>query len=321
LNQVETLLNNAKDQPQRALWLFENNLRTPLFMLEALAKMYRKIHDKNIFKKLQDQFKKLEDILGDIDHYNATGKSYAVLPGARQEILIYYQNKKIKYLQKLEKTLIEEGWSGNAERVPKIKAKLQKASWLTEDLDVAAIKDFYKNAIEDIKGFWLTTKPFKDLENEVHEMRRKIRWLSIYPQALRGSIQLAPNEPAPDYFKKYLVDEIVNSPYNKMPNAQGCNTLLMLDKNSFLAMSWLISNLGTLKDEGLNLLTMQEAEENTGIMPAQENNNKEGTLQNLLLQATKICQTFFDEKVLETLVLKVVTNEKIMTTSLVSLDT
>lgn len=38
--QIEVLLNKAREQRNPAMWLFDNNARTPFFMLEGLAKIY-----------------------------------------------------------------------------------------------------------------------------------------------------------------------------------------------------------------------------------------------------------------------------------------
>ena len=46
LNQLQTLLDKAAMQKNPALWLYNNNARTSLFMLEALAKLYKELHNK-----------------------------------------------------------------------------------------------------------------------------------------------------------------------------------------------------------------------------------------------------------------------------------
>src|SRR5882757_1485380 len=76
LTQVETLLAKAAVQKNPALWLYKNNLRTPFFMLEALAKLYAGIHNKKKFTKLNEQFKLIEDTLGAIDYYDAFANEF-----------------------------------------------------------------------------------------------------------------------------------------------------------------------------------------------------------------------------------------------------
>jgi hypothetical protein len=60
LQQVEILLNKVKKQKNPALWLFNNNARTPFFMLEGLAKLYAGLHNKKKFTKFKEHFKLIE---------------------------------------------------------------------------------------------------------------------------------------------------------------------------------------------------------------------------------------------------------------------
>ncbi|MBC7508103.1 MAG: hypothetical protein H7320_05030, partial [Ferruginibacter sp.] len=57
LNKVQLLFDKASKQKNPALWLYNNDARTPLFMLEGLAKMYTQIHNKKKFTKLKEHFK------------------------------------------------------------------------------------------------------------------------------------------------------------------------------------------------------------------------------------------------------------------------
>ncbi|MEI9933334.1 MAG: hypothetical protein WDM71_00395 [Ferruginibacter sp.] len=49
LKQLEELLKKASRQKNPALWLYKNDARTVLFMLEGLAKMYTSLHNKKSF--------------------------------------------------------------------------------------------------------------------------------------------------------------------------------------------------------------------------------------------------------------------------------
>ena len=92
-----------------------------------------------------------------------------------------------------------------------------------------------------------------------HELRRELRWLSIYPQALRGLIQMKPSIDSPEYLKKYLTPEIINSPFNKMPEAAAGQPIIYVEADYFYALSWLIAELGKLKDNGLKIVVLKEA--------------------------------------------------------------
>ncbi len=148
------------------------------------------------------------------------------------------------------------------------------------------------------------------MEEDVHELRRKLRWLSIYPQALQGSIQLADNNKKANQLSKYLTKEITNSPFNKMPDAGDSKNFLLLDKNYFLSLSWMIDALGKLKDNGLTIVGVREAlqeTENANEATATKKayqmlGSKQTKLPVLLKEAEAISKTYFKEKNLEHLV-------------------
>ena len=162
-----------------------------------------------------------------------------------------------------------------------------------------AIELLYKDAIRKITAFAKTYESgFTDLESQVHELRRKLRWLSIYPQTLQGGIQLTKTSARDKNVKKYLTPEIVNSPFNKMPTAGTNRYVLTFNRDYFLALSWMISELGKLKDQGLRLTVLNEAGTRSKTYAA---NKAE-----ILSKASGITQTFFAERNLDKLVAGVV---------------
>ena len=261
LNQVQDLLNRSEAESNRGWWLFTNGLRTPMFMLEALAKLYSKLHDKEIFNKLQDRFKQLEDVLGDIDHYHAFENLNKDSVVVEPKTLTYFRDNKEKHLVLLNEILTDKKWIVKEDsRIEKIRKKLSEVKWLPEHEEMLEIKKFYLKAIASIKDFYQSIDgPFTDMEDQVHEIRRKVRWLSIYTQALRGCIQLSDNEIPKPHIQKYLLPEIVNSSFNQLPDPVGCRYVLRLEKNYFLALSWFIAELGKLKDAGLGIMALEEA--------------------------------------------------------------
>src|SRR5438046_1330077 len=70
-NQLQPLLAAASNKKNPALWLYRNKAREPLFMLEALAKMYASFNHGKKFTKIKEHFKIVEDALGSIDYYDA----------------------------------------------------------------------------------------------------------------------------------------------------------------------------------------------------------------------------------------------------------
>jgi hypothetical protein len=313
LTQLQTLLTKSAKQKNPALWLYQNNVRTPLFMLEGLAKMYSSIHNKNKFAKLKEHFKLLEDVLGAIDYYDSFAKEFSKNKNIPAPVTNYLQAQVREKIQSLNELLTEKEWMGeNADRIKKIQKKLEEADWLKEEKEVEAIKDFYGEAIYEIVKFTAKTKfHFDNVEADVHELRRKLRWLSIYPQAFRGCIQFSKSKTAAKHLSKYLTKEIITSPYNKMPDAGDAAYFLLLDKNYFYSLSWLIAELGKLKDSGLKIVAIKEALQQTGGLGEEEAfkkayqllDKKQPKLQQLLDDAEKICKIYFSEHNLEHLVM------------------
>jgi hypothetical protein len=77
IGQLQPMLIIAGKQKNPALWLYRNNARSPLFMLEALSKIYSSLHNKKKFTKIELHFKIVEDTLGAIDYYDLAAKDLA----------------------------------------------------------------------------------------------------------------------------------------------------------------------------------------------------------------------------------------------------
>lgn len=181
---------------------------------------------------------------------------------------------------------------------------------MKEEKEVKSIADFYKTSIKDIKrsGAEIHYR-FTELETQVHEMRRQLRWLSIYPKALQGVIQLTESSFADTALQKYLTPDIINSPFNQMPEAGSNHFFLMLEKNYFLALSWMIAALGKLKDKGLRIVLITEAIQQTENLDHDAALRKtyeilgqsHPGLSTILSDASSICSTYFKENNLDNL--------------------
>ncbi len=299
LDQLEKQLGTAAEQKDPAFWLYQNNARTPLFMLEGLARLYCGLHNKHRFEKLETQSKSLEDALGMIDYYDGFAKQFAADKTVPATITKFAAKRAGEESAKLNSLLVNKRWIGpHANRISKMKKKLAGADWLDEKREMKAIESYYRASIAKINAFAKAyTNGFTELESQVHELRRKLRWLSIFPAALRGCIQLDETASNDKEIAKYLTPEIVNSPFNKMPPPAECRYLLMFRKDYFLALSWMIAELGKLKDQGLRTVLLNEAGKKTPADLAAE--------ASILAQATAISKTFFAEKNLDKLILGV----------------
>jgi hypothetical protein len=312
LTQLQVLLTKSATQKNPALWLYQNNARTPLFMLEGLAKVYSSIHNKKVFTKLKEHFKLLEDILGAIDYYDSFAKEFVKNKKIPAAVVNYLQAQTREKIQSMNELLIENKWIGGIDtRINKIQKKLGKVNWLKEEEEIKTINEFYGKAIYEIAEFTRINKlHFVNVEADVHELRRKLRWLSIYPQAFCGCIQLSKSKNIPKHLVKYLTKEIITSPYNKLPDSGNCKYFLLLEQNYFYALSWIIADLGKLKDSGLRIIAIKEALQQAGKASDVDAykkvyeflGNKQPKLQQILRNAESVCKIYFAEHNLEHLV-------------------
>ena len=312
LDKLETLLQEATAEKDPGKYLYLNDARTVVFMLEGLAKLYAGIYKKKFFTKIKEHFKLLEDTLGAIDYYDSFAKEFKENPFTPITITAYMQTKTVEKLAFFNKLLVKEKWMGEkANRVSKIRKRLKGASWEKDKKEIKDIASFYHEAIEEIKVLALESeKGFTEIEEEVHELRRKLRWLSIYPKALQGAIQLNDSGTLRPGGEKYLTPEIVQSPFNIMPEPGDNRFFLLLEKNNFLALSWIISALGKLKDSGLRIFALSEALEATEAMDTatatrvalEVLHSGQNELDKILAEASKIAHEYFEGGYLENFV-------------------
>ena len=102
-----------------------------------------------------------------------------------------------------------------------------------------------------------------------------------------------------------------------MPDAGDQKYFLIFDENRFFALSWIIAELGNLKDNGLRAEVIKEAILQTSPQgPAGKNNEKDAmakayklagavqkTIPQILSAAGKLCTTYCKEKNLESLIM------------------
>jgi hypothetical protein len=311
LNELQIIFDKAEGGENPALIIFQENIRTPFFMLEALTRVYEKIHGEKIFRKLRGLFKEMEDSLGAVDYYDGFYKDFTAKKNCPESVIDYLKEKKEACLSDLNRLLENKKWTGKKrKRIRKILQKLTSVPWLPETEDTLKVKKVYKNISLAIAGNFKKNKiHFDTIEGDIHELRRELRWLSIYPQAFRGLMQLKPGTETTESQKKYLTHEIVTSPYNIMPDGAKLQDHILLNANNFYALSWLIAELGKLKDDGLRIIFLNDA---LGQLYGIKKNKAEElafaiagdsqmSIPEILERSGNIATTFFEENNLENL--------------------
>ncbi len=310
--QLQALFVKATKQKNPALWLYENNARTPLFMLEALTRLHDNAFDEAFLTKWHMRFKKLEDEFGLLDYYVAFEKEFKSNKKITKPILANFTQNVEVVSGRLNSRLNDKDWLSG--KLLNFNVKLSQYTLFYDEEHVAELRYVIEKEIEKIKSFALKLNySFTEIESEVHEMRRKLRWISIYAQALNGLIQSKPASKKIKYTTTYLTKDIVNSPYNKLPIKPKNTAIMEYDSDSFFALSWVIKELGILKDNGLRIEALADAiqkVENADEQQATEKaigllGVKKDTKQVILKQASDMIYNFIvKDKILDTLLIK-----------------
>ena len=309
--QLQDMLLKAKKQSNPALWLYKNNVRTTLFMLEALTRLHNKAFDEKLFSKWNKRFKKLEDLFGELDQFIVLENQLKKNNKVSKEILKYFSVHSTNILNKCNRRLTEKEWFNN---------KLESFDNKLSEFDVEYNQEYLnelKYVVEDeVDSIYLFCEKvnfqFTKLEEEVHELRRKLRWLSIYAQALNGLIQLKKIKSNAKYKINYFNKEILNSPYDQLPKKPKNTIIIEYNSEAFFALSWIINELGKLKDNGINLQMLSDAiyiVENLNRIEAEEKSISllalhKGINEEILRNASSIMKTYLTEdKLLDALII------------------
>ncbi len=311
-NQLQALLVKASTQKNPALWLYQNNARTPLFMLEALMRLHSKAFEEKLFIKWLKRFKALEDELGALDYFVAYENEFKINKKISKDIKSYFTQQAHVIEDRLNIRLHSKKWFEG--KLLKFNVKISEYSVLDNKEYIDDLKKVIEKEVTSIKDFALKCNySFSQLEEEVHEIRRKLRWISIYAQALNGLIQLKPSAKKPKYAIDYLTKDILKSPFNTLPKKPQTNVVVEFDSNSFYALSWMIKEIGMLKDNGLRVEALTQAiksVEKTTYAVAEKKallllNEKNDVEARILKYASEIVFSFITkDKVLDGLIIK-----------------
>ncbi|MDX2172504.1 MAG: hypothetical protein SFY56_05245 [Bacteroidota bacterium] len=308
-NQLLLLFQKAKTSKNPALYLYSKNARTPLFMVESLTRILLELSANPNFEKWHKVFKKLEDSIGEIDYYDAALKNFSSNKLIEKKSLEYLLKKKNKLVDKFNKKLIEKEFY-----LPVFnQALLANELNLNDKLIVGEIKKHIVSQIENISEFFSQFHDsFDNMELQVHELRRKLRWISIYAQSLNGIIVLKSIKEKYEWEKEFVTPAEKKSLYNNLTVAKNLNNYIYFNNKAFYALSNIIRRLGEIKDVGLNILLLEKCIRKTHTekienirQKAQEQLKSNASEQDLLNEAHKILLLFIKKyRIPEELLLK-----------------
>jgi hypothetical protein len=252
-----------------AAWVFyQSSARQWLFYAQALCRVYKKVGSKKRFKALGETMKELEDRLGAIDYWDAWVKlcePVKELPTAMLDTMLRHRAEEEAALQEV----LENGaWlEKDCPALAAIIDDLESEDWEKPGKDREKIAEFLCEELEEIEQKYASGEfDFEQLEDGVHEFRRQLRWISIYGHALHGLLQTAADEKPEAFHEKYMTESVLKSPFNQLPPAPAKGKVLEVAVGDFYALSWLISQIGKIKDQGQKIEALHHVADESGTV-------------------------------------------------------
>ncbi len=249
-DQFKAILAQAQATDNPAQYLYHKGARNVLFMLEALTRLHEPIITQPKLEQWQGRFKLLEDLLGELDYVDNYNQQLANKKGipAKQIQVLESRCKGIE--DNINTILLTKKWVLN--HLAKFEAFIAKQNLVFDVAYTHAIAASYTKEVDKVNAYiQFINGNYTQLEEQVHEVRRKLRWLSIYAQCMQGLFTLHKPKATPAWSKKYMTKAVVSSPYNKLAKAPKSLSTIPLNYYAFVTLSYTIDALGAIKDTGL----------------------------------------------------------------------
>jgi len=239
--------------------LYVAGARTPAFMLQGLGRIYGGLElkglDRETFDRLKTEAKILEDALGQVDFWWSIRREALAyrLPAA---VASWAEQRHAEACGRTAAWLEAREWVPHRylddgepfePRADRLERRLRKMKWVGVRKSSEAFGKFLVTTLGEVDAK-LAALDLSDMEHGLHECRRQVRWISVYAFANAGSVVLDQAPKAPRGWARYLTKDVVNNPYNKLPEPSPEDRPLAIPAHLFYALSHLIDRLGQLKD-------------------------------------------------------------------------
>lgn len=287
IQQIRTCIHDAGTE---AFTFYSSGVRNHYFYAETICRIGRDMGSKEVFEKHLKKFKEAEDILGQYDFYFSLSKATSHAPECHERFEELHGENFAEAGENLHHLLEEERDSNQHSSFLKDfrEIEFEKSDKFQKEFGTFLIKAIQKLSKDWEKGEFNPD----EIEAGIHELRRKLRWLSLYAQVSNGMIQLTGKEEKNEIAKLYVNREILSSPFLQFPKAPEGIRPLEIQFAHFAALSSLIATLGGLKDAGLSLEALNAEEKPLKCLTALPENHR--TLSSIRKEAGKHTRNFFD---------------------------
>jgi hypothetical protein len=245
--------------------LVAKDYRYNTFMIQGLLRIYERVYGRKA-GNLRLEIKTVEDAIGD---YKAQAEFYAfALELHLPPKVIKHMKKKVgRYKNLLTDTLLEYGWisfDADAELyIVEYAKKLAGIKWHDPEQD---LRDVAGSIATEMKKIEKKEYDMEELQEGIHKLRRKMRWILIYVQSLRGLILLEDSKnalPINEYRKLETHPEFDNQ-YTRIPENPDVIDPIIIPRSYYLALTKYSDDLDEIKSLGENLHAVTEAFLRTG---------------------------------------------------------
>ncbi len=242
--------------------MMKADARGAFFKVEGLLRLYKEKYPEFEYL-LIEVVKPFEDALGHYDErveYRKAAEKYKAPQKVIDNLAAQEAEAKKEFLAFYAK---------NTHVIDKLDSEIAKVDWRKTKKDRKDIIKALQSEFEDVAQL---KYKMSDLQGGVHEMRRHLRWLLIYIQALNGQILLKDPVGAlklPEY-SSLLTHPIAEGPFSKVAPNPDVKEPIYVSRELFLALSRVVQDLGAIKSEAEAIEAMALAFRETGAARTKE---------------------------------------------------
>ena len=194
--------------------------------------------------------------MGQIDLDHGLYKQFSENKKIKKEQVNYFLTRRDKTLKKWNQKLVRNNFYQDTFNRLSDPNRID----LTAATSVTQLQQEIEKELGKCLAFFLKRpEKFTKVEDELHRIRRKLRWLSIYAQSFNGIIVLDTDKKIYPWEKKFITRVEITSPFNKLVVKRNLKQYIHYHKKAFLALSHVINELGRIKDRCIEQQELKEA--------------------------------------------------------------
>lgn len=209
LKAIHKQLSEEGDAVKQGKILLKSGVRVAAFDMQSLGRLYADYPEKDIKKLIKDvrkSGKDLEDALGAFDKFESMNEKKEAKEAAGELMTLIY-----------DEGFLDE--DGETPLLKKLKKEVGNANWKSEQVDRSFV---LSQLIAQLEVVRTTPYDMGRLEEGLHELRRELRWFSIYGRNIDG---LLTAQKASCPISKTPFAQYADKKYSTLPagNISSCN--------------------------------------------------------------------------------------------------